>query len=140
MQEPSEYSGALAFFAKAITESKEFGDRMETRRGRITNKATKNLYSQADVERAYDYPIFASEDWLAYRSVMHFYLREHRQALSDLQTLEKILVLHKKNYFDPDSELKFDPSLTQEIYEFRFSPMTFNECYYNMIICLLMVS
>lgn len=56
-----------------------------------------------------------------------------------MKALEKILLAHKINYFGSESESQFDPNVNQEINEFRFSPMTLNECHFNMLLCNLIV-
>ena len=48
----------------------------------LDSKPSTSAYSQADIVRAYEFPIFASEDLMAYRSVMHFYLKDYHAALS----------------------------------------------------------
>ena len=133
------FKSALESFNKFINEGKEMNDKAETKRELLKNKESKNPYSDADIERVYDYPIFSIEDWLAYRAVSFFYLKDYRSTLADLKILEKMLTVQKKSYFDPEGETNMDSSLAQEIYEFRFSPMTFNECYYNMILCQILV-
>ncbi len=47
--------------------------------------------------------------------------------------------MHKTNYFGSEKDLQSDEAFLREINEFRFSPMTINECKYNMLLCSLFV-
>ncbi|MDR3549434.1 MAG: hypothetical protein P4M11_14415 [Candidatus Pacebacteria bacterium] len=132
---------ASQFFASAVEGMKS--DAADTSVS-IWNKKTKTkdareIYSQADAERAYDYPIFFPEDWLAYRAAARLYLGESREAFEDLQELQRILELHRNNYFDSDTGMPLDSNMSREVCDFRFSPMTFNECRYNVLVSMLMV-
>lgn len=57
-----------------------------------------------------------------------------------MQKLEESLLTYKKNYFGNDLEDEKDNKLKRDIYEFRLSPMSLNECHYNIILCYICVS
>lgn len=45
-------------------------------------KQAKDRYSFEDVARIFDYPVFGNDDWLSYRAVMNFYLKDYNAALN----------------------------------------------------------
>jgi len=103
---------------------------------KLRSQKIENMYCHSDVHRAYEYPIFSMEDWIAYTAVLQFYLQNYDQALETLKVLESALLLQKTNYFDSDNSIK-DPAILMEIFDFRFSPMTLNECYFNQILAFI---
>lgn len=97
-------------------------------------------YCKLDMESMYKFPIFESEDWTAYRAIMRMYLGKHKETLKDLNNLYDFLLTKKKRYFESQEGLNVDiTNFENEINNLRFSPMTLNECRYNLALCYLMV-
>ena len=98
-------------------------------------------YCKIDMETMYKFPIFEIEDWTAYRGIMRMYMKKYSEALSDLTGLYEILLSKKKKYFESQEGSNADGgNFEKEINNLRFSPMTLNECKYNIAICHLLVN
>jgi len=97
-------------------------------------------YCRLEMESMYKFPIFEIEDWIAYRAVMRMYLGKHKESLQDFTDLHNILLSKKKKYFESQEGLNIEMSnFENEINNLRFSPMTLNECRYNIALCHLLV-
>lgn len=101
------------------------------------DRLEKNVYSTAEAARTYDYPIFFMEDIIAYSAILQFYTNKPEKALQLLHTLEKMLLVHKKNYTSIDEEGDVVSSLNT--YGLKFSVMALNECYYDILLCHLVL-
>jgi len=97
----------------------------------------KKLYYISEAARTYEFPIFFLDDILAYSSILQFYTGKHEVALESLYALEKILLIHKKAYTSLDDENSEMASLNT--YGLKFSVMALNECYYNILLCHLIL-
>lgn len=93
----------------------------------------KYLHVMADIIKTYDFPILIADDITAYCAVFYFYMKEYRKALSLLASLEKMLLARKAQYLSCDSSGTF----SKDIFGFKFSVMSLNECYYAMLLCNL---
>lgn len=93
----------------------------------------KSLYSAADTLRTYEYPILCPNDLIAYRAILQFYAKDYAAALESLRSMEKLLNAHKNECFGATAGM--DSAFNFDVREFRFSPMTLNECEYNILLC-----
>ena len=91
-------------------------------------------YCKSDMESIYKFPIFEVEDWTTYRALMRLYIGKYTDALKDFEILLEILLCKKMKYFEAQAE-----ELEAEINFLRFSPVTINECRYNIMLCYLLV-
>ena len=131
-QQSDKYPAFIAQFQEFIA-----AEPLSSANNSPTEIPAQRLHIHADAFRAYEYPIFSVDDWVAYSAILQFYTKKYKDSFDSLKTLEKTLLLHKKNYFDSGATVVMDPGLEREIYEFRFSPMTFNECYYALLLLSL---
>eukprot|EP00826_Nyctotherus_ovalis_P038037 TRINITY_DN3529_c0_g1_i1.p1 TRINITY_DN3529_c0_g1~~TRINITY_DN3529_c0_g1_i1.p1 ORF type:complete len:225 (+),score=33.08 TRINITY_DN3529_c0_g1_i1:277-951(+) len=97
-------------------------------------------YCRSDMESMHRFPIFEVEDWTAYRAVMRMYLGKYSDALKDFEILFEILMCKKMKYSESQEGQEDTMSeLEREINLLRFSPVTINECRYNIMLCHLLV-
>lgn len=97
-------------------------------------------YCRLEMESMYKFPIFEVEDWIAYRAAMRLYMGKNKEALEDFNELHDILLAKKRKYFESQEGLNVEmANFESEINNLRFSPMTLNECRYNLTICHLLV-
>jgi len=97
----------------------------------------KNLYSNADILRTYEYPILFLNDLNAYCAILQIYLQDYIGSLESLLSLEKVLIAHRNECLTSTSDV--DPAFAFDAYQFRFSPMTMNECNYNILLCNILL-
>lgn len=103
----------------------------------ISNTSDKSIYANLEIMRTYNYPIFFLDDIIAYCSILQFYTNKYKSALESLYSLEKMLLIHKKNYINMSEEN--DSTLSLSTYGLKFSIMALNECYYNILLCNLLI-
>lgn len=83
VQDPTNFALAKDFFTRMQKQSKLDTERVKTKtRGNSGENMATKRYSIADIESVNEFPIFAEEDWIAYRSVMYFYLKDYSSSLS----------------------------------------------------------
>ena len=96
---------------------------------------SKYLYIMTDIIKTYEFPIFIPDDITAYCSIFYFYAKNYKKALELLVLLEKMLLVRKAWYLS----CEVGNSFNKDIFGFKFSVMSLNECYYTMLLCDLLL-
>ncbi len=83
MNDPARYKESRDFFTDMLDPSKSEAKEDEKPQPVPAEKdAMKKEYCRADLEKSFQHPIFEAEDWVAYRSVVRFYMGEYKDALA----------------------------------------------------------
>jgi hypothetical protein len=96
---------------------------------------SKYLCIMTDIIRIYEFPIFIPDDITAYCAIFYFYMKDYKKALELLVLLEKMLLSCKARYLNCEASSFFN----KDIFGFKFSVMSLNECYYTMLLCDLLL-
>ena len=94
-----------------------------------------DIYANTDILRIYNYPIFIIDDITAYCAIFKFYMKDYKNCINSLLSLEKMLLTHKSQYLGASEDEIFN----KDIFGFKFSVMSLNECYYSLLLANMLL-
>ncbi len=82
--------------------------------------------------------IFAQEDFVLYRAVVRFYLRQYSKALTDFQDAYSLMSSSKTYIKDSEEDPNAEQSVDSELSDIGLCTLNKYEYTYNSMLCLLM--